>query len=119
MGLLYGILFFAIYAALLMYPLFGVIQVIDGIRLYFLKGKESEHYRKFGNYLKMVILYFIGVAILIGTPLGEWLLHYVKPFPFIYTFIIPIPIAIHKWKISRNVHRGNSETEILDEHLVC
>lgn len=118
MGILYGIIALFIYAALLMYPLFGLLQVIDGLRLYFQKGKEPEHYHKFGKYLKMVGLYFIGIAILSATPFGDWLLNNVAALPFIYLFMIPIPMAVYKWKISKNVHRGSTETKILDEELV-
>lgn len=104
--------------ALLAYPIFGAIQVIDGIFRYFQKDKAPEHYRNIGRYLRMVIFYFVLLVILCvyANSLGpKW--NAIEGFMLIYLFIIPLPLAIYKRYITKMVKQKKLVTGNLEEEI--
>ena len=99
-----------VFLALLAYPIFGALQVIDGIRLYFQKNRNPEYYHKIGRYLKMVVLYFtvLGVLCVYANSLGPNGYTF-QGFMVIYLFIVPLPLAIYKRYITKRIKREKAK----------
>lgn len=112
------IFIYLILGLLLAYPIFGLFQVLDGIIRYFGEGRSPEYYRGLRNYLKMVIFYFIGGMIIFCNPMRDFFLEHLEILPALYVFLVPIPIAVHKWQLSRKGESRPQENDILDESFI-
>ena len=88
-----------------------MVQVLDGIYLYTQKEQSPEYYRPLKKYLKMTFAYIIIAALLFGTPVRDFIFEYLSLLPMIYLLIVPIPIAIYKWKITKKWRLVQTEGE--------
>lgn len=111
------IFIYLVFGILLAYPILGLIQVVSGIIRYFDKGQSPEHYREIKNYLKLVVLYFIGAVFIFSNPMRDYFLNHLVILPGLYLFMVPLPIAVYKWQISRKGGKSQ-ENDILDESLI-
>lgn len=89
------------YACLIFFPLLGLVQVVDAIYMYTQKGKSNEYYADLEKYGTMVSAYFIGMALLFTPPALSFLDNHIPSFYMIYLFLLPIPMAIYKRRISK------------------
>ena len=100
---------------MLIYPLFGLIQVLDGIINRLVASNQSKAYTKrLDRYLIGVVLYF--VILYLTTNASEPVINSGQ-FMILYLFVLPWGLAIYKWR-TRAFKVKNLDTEVLHNEEV-
>lgn len=89
------------YSAIYIYPIIGMIQIIDAFNKYLQKGQPTSFYRDIERYALMILGYILGVALFVQV-LNDTAIGTVLDTAFItYFLIVPIIIGMYKRKINK------------------
>lgn len=110
MEIILALFLYMILALLIIYPIYGLYQVVTSLFCFFEKGWKPEFYDDIKKYACIVVLYvFFGYLICTSvffTSLPE-------AFYSIYFVLLPIPIAIYNYRIMKNRYPEEIEKLII------
>ena len=100
MGFLIVFLLCLVYIAIIVYPMIGIILIVEAISMYLQKGHPSAYYRDLEKFAMMCLGFILGMGLFIGfsNNVTFWNFYGILYIP--YLLLVPIFIG----RFQRRIH---------------